>query len=256
MIKYSDVFGAKIAPIDRILNLIMSVINNRNAECIQEFVMTHILKVNSSLFDNGADTQGVSTQLANSLTDALMQTFPAMRVEERDFHQDPVPHLDHAWLQALGTPAAQRSAEQQRQVAYSDDLIAQVQKADILVIGAPMYNFSVPSMLKAWIDHLARAGVSFRYTEEGPVGLLRGKRIYIVVTAGGHHEPGVSDFVRPYLQTALGLLGLTDITFITAQGVNLGPEQRNAALVSAQAQIAEAVGAFINYQTDERGKAA
>jgi FMN-dependent NADH-azoreductase len=101
-----------------------------------------------------------------------------------------------------------------------------------------MYNFTVPSMLKAWIDHVARAGVTFAYTEQGPKGLLTGKKVYLVATMGGVHEAGVSDFIRPYMKLVMGFLGLADVEVITASGLNLGQEPKQAGLRSAREQIA------------------
>lgn len=196
-----------------------------------------ILQLKTSIFD-GTDNQGVSSQLSDELVAALLKDDPEASVVVRDFSSDPVPYLDGAWLQALSTPAESRTEEQQRKVAWSDAAIAELQQADTLVIGAPMYNFSVPAMLKSWTDHVARAGVTFKYTDQGSVGLLQNKKVYVVVSTGGLHAEGVTDFMRPYLRTILGFLGLSDITVIVADGLNMGEEPRDKGLSQARQTIA------------------
>jgi len=196
-----------------------------------------ILRLKTSIFD-GTDNQGVSSQLSDELVAALLKDDPEASVVVRDFSSDPVPYLDGAWLQALSTPAESRTEEQQRKVAWSDAAIAELQQADTLVIGAPMYNFSVPAMLKSWTDHVARAGVTFKYTDQGSVGLLQNKKVYVVVSTGGLHAEGVTDFMRPYLRTILGFLGLSDITVIVADGLNMGEEPRDKGLSQARQTIA------------------
>lgn len=196
-----------------------------------------ILQLKTSIFD-GTENQGVSSQLSDELVAGLLKGNPEARVVIRDFSSDPVPYLDGAWLQALATPAESRSQEQRHMAAWSDAAIAELQDADTVVIGAPMYNFSVPAMLKSWTDHVARAGVTFKYTDEGSVGLLRNKKVYVVVSTGGLHTEGVTDFMRPYLRTILGFLGLSDISVIVADGLNMGEEHRGRGLDQARQTIA------------------
>ncbi|MES2626177.1 MAG: NAD(P)H-dependent oxidoreductase [Pseudomonadota bacterium] len=198
--------------------------------------MTNLLQLTTSLFD-GAGKQGVSSQLSDELITGLKALNTDLQVSVRDFAASPTPHLDHAWLQALFTPATDRSAEQSAKVSHSDSLIAELQAANTVVIGVPMYNFSIPSMLKAWIDHVSRAGVTFSYTEKGPQGLLTGKKVYLVIAMGGKHAEGVTDFVRPYLRTVLGFLGMTDIDFVVADGLAMGDESRAQGLQQAHEQI-------------------
>ena len=157
----------------------------------------------------------------------------------RDLSQQAVPHLDGEWLTALSTPAADRIGKQQVKVTYSDTLISELQDADLLVIGAPMYNFTIPSVLKAWLDHVARAGVTFKYTENGSVGLLENKKVIIMASMGGIHEAGKTDHLSPYLKTILGFLGINDVEIVFAQGLNMGAELREASLLSAKSKIAE-----------------
>lgn len=193
--------------------------------------MLNVLQLKTSVFADGS----VSNQLSDTLLTQLKSV--PMTVHTRDFSINPPPHLDGAWLRALSTPAGDRDATQQTQVAWSDAVIAEVQAADLVVLGVPMYNFSVPSTLKAWIDHLARAGVTFRYTDQGPEGLLTGKRVIAVLSMGGVHEPGVTDHVRPWLNTVLGFVGLHDVDYVVADGLNLGPEARAQGLARAEQQI-------------------
>lgn len=197
--------------------------------------MNTILRISSSILGENS----TSAQLTEELLQALSNRGDSLTVKERNFSQTPIPHVDDLWLQALVTPEEARTAEQMAKVAFSDELIAELVAADTLIIALPMYNFTVPSMLKAWIDHVARAGVTFAYTEQGPKGLLANKKVYLVTTMGGNHEAGVSDFIRPYMKLVMGFLGLTDVEIITAGGLNLGPEHKDAALRAAREQIAD-----------------
>ncbi len=196
--------------------------------------MSTILRISSSILGPNS----ASALLTEELLQALKASDNALKIIERNFSLVPIPHVDEQWLGALSTPQEDRSPQQQAMVAFSDALIAEVMEADTLIIALPMYNFTVPSMLKAWIDHVARAGVTFAYTEQGPKGLLAGKKVYLVTTMGGVHEAGVSDFIRPYMKLVMGFLGLTDVEVITASGLNLGPEAKQAGLVAAREQIA------------------
>jgi len=195
--------------------------------------MENVLRITTSILGEGS----VSSELMNDLLIKL-GAGESLDVKERNFTIQPIPHLDGAWLTALSTPDADRSSEQQAKVAFSDQLVAELLEADILVIGLPMYNFSLPSMLKAWIDHIARAGVTFKYTENGAVGLLEGKKVYLVAALGGIHETGATDFLRPYMKHIMAFVGLSDVEFISADGLNMGPERREQSLASARNQIA------------------
>lgn len=198
--------------------------------------MSKLLQLKSSIFDTH-ESQGVSSQLGDALVSRLREDDAQIALLTRDLAKDPVPYFDTAWLQALSTPEGERSDEQAEKVAFSDALIAEVQGADIVVIGVPMYNFTLPATLKSWTDHIARAGVTFRYTDTGPVGLLVGKKVYVVLSTGGQHQEGVTDFLRPFLRTFLGFLGMTDVEFIVADGLNMGEAQRAEGLHKARAQI-------------------
>ena len=198
--------------------------------------MTTILQINSAARSQGAQ----STLLADELTAKLQQSNPGAKVVVRDLLADALPHLDESVLGAFFTPADQRSAEQNAIVAKSDALIAELRAADIVVIGAPVYNFGVSSQLKSYFDWIARAGVTFRYTENGPVGLIEGKKVYVVSARGGKYAGTPNDSQTPFLRSFLGFLGMTDVTFIFAEGLNLGPDAQSAGLASAREAIAAA----------------
>lgn len=192
-----------------------------------------LLQVNSS----PRVGQSQSTRLADELAARWLARHPGARRVVRDLGRDPHPALDEAALGALFTPAAERTPEQAARVALDDALIAEIQAADAVVIGAPMFNFGVSAQLKNWIDAIARAQVTFRYTANGPEGLLKGKKVYVVLTRGGKYRGQPSDSQVPYLQTVLGFLGMSDIEFIYAEGLAMGPEAAAAALAEARAQI-------------------
>jgi len=151
--------------------------------------------------------------------------------------------LDEAALGALFTPAANRTPEQAARVALDDALIAEIEAADVVVIGVPMYNFAVPAQLKNWIDAITRVGVTFRYTEKGSEGLLKGKTVYAVLARGGKYRDTPADSQVPYLKTIFSFLGITDLRFVYAEGLNMGEQAAHDALTSAHQQIEEAVAA-------------
>ena len=196
-----------------------------------------ILQINASARSEGAN----STRIADAITARLKALHPDASVVLRDLARDPHPVLDEPALKALFTPAEQRTTEQAARVALDDALIAQVQAADAIVIGVPMYNFGTPIQLKSWIDAIARAGVTFRYTEQGPEGLLKGKTVYLALARGGLYRGTGNDSQVPYLKTVLGFIGLTDVRLIYAEGLNMGPEAAAKGFEQAQADIAEQV---------------
>ena len=192
-----------------------------------------ILQINSSARSAGAN----STRLADAITARLKAANPAAVLELRDLAANPHPVLDEAALGALFTPADQRTPEQAARVALDDALITQVQAADAIVLGVPMYNFGVPVQLKTWIDAIARAGVTFRYTENGPEGLVKGKKVYVALARGGIYRDTPADSQVPYLKGVLGFLGMTDVEFIYAEGLAMGPESADKAFADAEAAI-------------------
>ena len=184
------------------------------------------------IISSARGAESYSTRLSQGIIDKLLVAQPGSTVVVRNVATHPFPHLEEAHLQAYFAPAEGRSPEQQEAVRHSDEAIAQIMAADVLVIGVPFYNFTIPSSLKSWLDHLTRAGVTFRYTAAGPEGLITGKKVYLAVASGGIYSEGPQqayDFAAPYLRFMLGFLGMTDITVARAEGVKL-PEFQATAL--------------------------
>ena len=198
----------------------------------------NILQVNSSAraYANGAGS--ISTRLGDELVQRLLAANQGATHTLRDLTHAPHPVLDEATLGALFTPAEARTPEQAARVALDDALIAEIQAADVVVLGVPMYNFGVSAQLKNWIDAISRARVTFQYTANGPVGLLTGKTVYVVTTRGGVHRGQASDTVVPYLRNVLAFLGMTDVHVVYAEGLAMGPESEARGIADAQAQIA------------------
>ena len=194
-----------------------------------------ILQINASARSSGAN----STRLADTITSRLLAEQPDAILEVRDLARDPHPVLDEPALGALFTPAEQRTPEQAARVALDDALIAQVQSVDAIVLGVPMYNFGVPVQLKTWIDAIARAGVTFRYTANGPEGLIKGKKVYVALARGGLYRDTPADSQTPYLKNVLAFLGMTDVEFIFAEGLAMGAESATRAFDEAAARIDE-----------------
>ncbi len=197
----------------------------------------NILQINSSARREGAN----STRVANDIVARVLAANPAAKLSVRDLAANPVPVLDEAALGALFTPADKRTADQAARVALYDALIAEVQAADVLVLGVPMYNFTVTAQFKNWIDAIARAGVTFRYTENGPEGLLKGKKVYVALARGGMYRGSELDTQVPYLKAVLGFLGMTDLHFIYAEGLNMGPEAAQKGFAQAAADLEAAL---------------
>lgn len=174
----------------------------------------------------------VSIQLGNAVVSKIQETYPGSILKEKNLAQHPFPHLEEAHLNAFFTPVENRSVENLAAIQHSDEAIAELQEADIIVIGVPFYNFGVPSTLKAWVDHIARAGVTFQYTEQGPQGLITGKKVYLAVASGGIYSDGpmqAYDFATPYLKGVLGFLGMNDVTVFRAEGASI-PVVKDTAL--------------------------
>lgn len=182
-----------------------------------------------------------SSRLANAISERLLARHPGAARVVRDLGRTPHPMLDAEALAALATPAPQRTPEQAARVALDDALIAEVQAADVLVLGVPMYNFAVPVQLKNWIDAICRAGVTFRYTENGPEGLLKGKTVFVALARGGRYRDTAADSQVPYLRTVLGFLGMTAVHFIYAEGLNMGDEAARQGFAQAHADLAAAL---------------
>ena len=196
----------------------------------------NILQVNASARRQGAN----SSRVADAIVARLRSTDPASPLMLRDLAITPHPVLDEQALAALFAPADQRTPAQAARVALDDALIAEVQAADVIVLGVPMYNFGVPAQLKNWIDAIARNGVTFRYTEKGPEGMLKGKKAYIGLARGGRYRGSEADSQVPYLKTVLAFLGITELHFIYAEGLNMGAEAAQQGFAQAEADIAAA----------------
>jgi FMN-dependent NADH-azoreductase len=192
-----------------------------------------ILQINASARREGSN----STRVANAIVARLKAIDPAAQVTLRDLAVTPQPALDEAALGALFTPAEQRTPEQAARVALDDALIAEIQAHDTLVLGVPMYNFGVPVQLKSWIDAIARVGVTFRYTETGPQGLLTGKTVYVALARGGLYRDTANDSQVPYLTNVLRFLGMTDVRFIYAEGLAMGADAAQRGFAQAQADL-------------------
>jgi len=200
--------------------------------------MKTILQLNASILSNN----GQSSQLANEFVDELRGQ--GTQVIRRDLASDPVPHLDADRFGAFITPKEKRNSKQDEVVAYSDGLIDELKRADTIVLGLPMYNFGVPSMLKAYFDHIARAGVTFRYTEKGAVGLLTGKKAYVFATRGGYYAGTPADTQTQYVRSFLAFLGITDVEFVYAEGLAIGEAVKTASLSKARDSLRNLVPAL------------
>jgi FMN-dependent NADH-azoreductase len=199
--------------------------------------MTKLLILDSA----ATGDQSVSHRLTDALVEKLGSRDADFEIVRRDIGADPIPHLHAGTVAAIRTGEAQTDAEREA-LALSDALVAELAAADILVIGAPMYNFGIPSTLKAWFDHVLRARVTFRYTAIGPEGLMTGKRAIVVESRAGFYSDGplaALDSQEPHLRTLLGFIGITDVTFVRAEKLAFGPEAAAASLAGANEQLEE-----------------
>lgn len=198
--------------------------------------MATVLHINSSVRNTGS----LSRQLGGEFIAKWQAAHPSDTIVTRDLAAAPVPHLNEQLIGAFFTPPDQRNADQAHALQASDALVGELLAADTIVIGAPMYNFSVTSGLKAWIDHIARVGRTFQYGANGPVGLVTGKKVYVFIASGGVYSQGPAagyDHLTTYLRAALGFLGMTDVTFIVAEGVSKGEEAVAAAIAKSRTDI-------------------
>ncbi|WP_447926481.1 FMN-dependent NADH-azoreductase [Vreelandella sp. EE27] len=198
--------------------------------------MTRALLVTSSILGENGQSNALASHF-NAQASAR-----GVDVRVRDVVANPSPHLELAELAAWQIPAQERSDEQTRLAAYSDDMLGELRESDVIVIAVPMYNLGVPSQLKAWFDRILRAGETFRYTDTGPVGLVEGKRAIILAARGGQYAGTELDSQTPHLKTMLGLMGITDVDIVFAEGLNMGEEQRDGALKEAYQGIDQLVG--------------
>ncbi len=188
--------------------------------------MTTLLRIDSSARTQGSVTRDLTARIAKAHTGA--------KVIHRDLAQTPVPQITESWVTANFTPAEDRTTAQAETLAFSDELLAELEAADTIVIGLPVYNFAPPAALKAWVDNVARAGRSFRYTADGPEGLLTGKRAILAMASGGTAEGSEIDFASTYMRHILGFIGITDVTTVAADQMALDAE---ASLAKATKQI-------------------
>jgi FMN-dependent NADH-azoreductase len=197
--------------------------------------MTTLLQINASINDDN----GQSSQLANQFVAAFRTRYPDAKIVVRNVATaEPVPHLNAERFGAFITKAEERSVEQHAVVAYSDRLIDELKKADVIVLGLPMYNFGVPSQLKAYFDHVARAGVTFTYTDKGPAGQLTGKKVYVFAARGGLYAGTPMDTQTSYVRDFLRFLGMADVEFVYAEGLAISPQSKEEGLAKAVAEIA------------------
>lgn len=181
--------------------------------------MKHILHLKSSIL--GAASY--SNKLGNTIVEKIQDKYPGSKLEELDLVDTKIPHLTPEAFSAMFIPGDQQ-AEEKELARLSDDLVKQLFAADIIVIGAPLINFTIHSALKAWIDHITRPGITFGYGENGPVGKVTGKKVYVAMSSGGVYSEGpgkANDFVAPYLKAFLGFLGMTDLTVFRAEGLKV-----------------------------------
>jgi FMN-dependent NADH-azoreductase len=185
-------------------------------------------------------SESYSIKLGNAIVDKIKSVYPGSIVKENNLVTNQFPHLEEAQITSFFTPPQHRTPENIEAIHNSDKVIGEIMEADILVIGAPFYNFSIHSTLKAWIDHISRAGVTFRFTETGYVGLVHGKKIYIALASGGIYSEGAMqpyDFCSTYLSAILGFLGMTDVTVFRVEGTAI-PGIQETALENAISRIA------------------
>jgi FMN-dependent NADH-azoreductase len=191
--------------------------------------MKTLLQLNSSLFSGN----GQSSQLADKFVAQWAAANPGSEIIARDLASEPIPHLDAARFGAFLAKPEDRTADQQAVAAFSDQLISELRDADVIVLGVPMYNFGIPSQLKAYFDHVARAGVTFRYTENGPVGLLTGKKAYVFAARGGMYAGTARDTQSGYVRDFLRFIGIDDVEFVYAEGLSMGDASKESALTKA-----------------------
>lgn len=188
-------------------------------------------------------TSSQSNQLADFFVEQWQAAHAGDQITVRDLAAQPIPVLDGELVGALRPSGTALTPRQQEALALSDELIAELQANDVIVIAAPMYNFNIPTQLKNYFDMIARAGVTFRYTEKGPEGLVTGKRAIILTSRGGIHKDTPTDLVVPYLRLFLGFIGITDVEFVFAEGIAYGPEVATKAQADAKTLLAQVVAA-------------
>ncbi|EOZ3159144.1 FMN-dependent NADH-azoreductase [Yersinia enterocolitica] len=201
--------------------------------------MSKVLVLKSSILA----TYSQSNQLADFFVEQWKAAHAGDEITVRDLAAQPIPVLDGELVGALRPSDAELTPRQQEALALSDELIAELKANDVIVMAAPMYNFNIPTQLKNYFDLIARAGVTFRYTEKGPEGLITGKRAIILTSRGGIHKDTPTDLVVPYLRLFLGFIGITDVEFVFAEGIAYGPEVATKAQADAKELLTQVVSA-------------
>lgn len=201
--------------------------------------MPTLLQLKTSLFSS----DGQSSRLTEKFVQSWLQTHPGGTVVTRDLAATQIPHLTAERFQAFLTKPAEHTPEQQAVVAFSDELIAELRAADEIVLGVPTYNFGIPSTLKAYFDHIARAGVTFRYTASGAIGLITGKPVHVVAARGGFYAGTPTDSVTRYVTDFLNFLGLNTIEFVYAEGLAVSTTQKETSILQAEREIATRLNA-------------
>ena len=196
--------------------------------------MSHVLIIESS----ARQQDSVSRQLTRDFIQQWQAAHPGDQINVRDVAANPLPHLDTDLLGGWMKPAEQRSMPEQEAFERSNQLTDELLAADVLVMAAPMYNFTIPSTLKAWLDHVLRAGITFKYTPTGPQGLLQGKRAIVLTARGGIHAGAGSDHQEPYLRQAMAFIGIHDVEFIHAEGLNMSGDFHEKGVNQAKARLA------------------
>ncbi|MGB4498831.1 MAG: NAD(P)H-dependent oxidoreductase [Methylococcaceae bacterium] len=191
--------------------------------------MKTLLQIHSSILSSA----GESSQLTEKFVAQWREHNPDVQITLRNVAADPIPHLDAERIGAFFTAPEMRTARQQEIAAQSDALIEEIKQAQIIALGLPMYNFGIPSTLKSYFDHIARAGITFKYTEKGAEGLLKGKKVYIFATRGGMCAGTPLDTQTDYVRNFFAFIGITDVEFIYAEGLNMGEESKKSALEKA-----------------------
>ncbi|MCU1757178.1 FMN-dependent NADH-azoreductase [Pseudomonas helleri] len=197
--------------------------------------MSNVLIIESS----ARQQDSFSRELTQQFISHWKTLHPADRLTIRDVAVNPVPHLDADLLGGWMKPEAQRNAAEQASLQRSNELTDELLAADVLVLAAPMYNFAIPSTLKAWLDHVLRAGLTFKYTDTGPQGLLTGKKAYVLTARGGIYAGSTADHQEPYLRQVLAFVGIHDVSFIHAEGMNLGGDFQEKGLNQAKARLSD-----------------
>ncbi|MEH6688426.1 MAG: FMN-dependent NADH-azoreductase [Halopseudomonas sabulinigri] len=197
--------------------------------------MQQILVIQSSARQSGS----LSREYTATLTAKLQAQYPQAKVVIRDIGAQPLPHLDETLLGGWMKPADQQTQEERAAAARSDELVDELLASDVVVIGSPMYNFGITSTLKSWFDHVLRAGRTFKYTETGPVPLTPDRKVYVVTSRGGRHQGMPQDHQQPYITTALGFIGIKDVTFVHVEGQSMGDEEAGKGRAEADKALAE-----------------